>query len=218
MTPSPRRPRRLLPGLALLAAACAGTPPASPEEAEAATVLRAFFHVCGRLQPGEVERRGRGLGFVPVDPARLPARPAAGAQVMARPPAEAGGVAALLVWNDSAPSCEMAVSGVAPEAAERAFGRMIDALAAQPAVQVRPVPLPAGGVGNAPGLPLRRMVLLLAQGQVPPQPHLVLLRTAEAPAPGRVAAIFSVAIGRPVAGGGGAATPPPASALQPPDR
>lgn len=216
MIPDLRGPAWIAVGLALLGAGCAASPgaPASPQEAEAAAALTAFFHVCGRLEPGEMERRSRGLGFVPVDPARLPTPPPPGAQVMARPPAAEGGVAALLTWNDRTPSCEMAVAGVSPAAAEGVFNARVEVLSANPSVQLRAVQIPAGAPRDASGLVIRRMVLLLARDQAPPRPHLVLLRTAEAAAPGRAAAVFSVVVGRPRSED--QAIPPPSAALAPP--
>ncbi len=217
MTPATRGPSWIILGLALLGAACATGPgaPAPPEEAEAAAVLRAFAHVCGRLEPAEVERRSRGLGFVPVDPARLPVRPPPGVQLMARPPATEGGVSAVLGWNATAPSCELAVTAISPAAAEREFARMVEVLARQPSLRLQSIPVPAEAARDPAGLPLRQVVVVVSRQTPQAPPQMLTLRTGgEEGGPRRVRAIFAILVGRPQAGG--AAIPPPSVALAPP--
>jgi hypothetical protein len=199
--------------LALLAA-CA----AEPDDAsmQAASVVRAFANICGRLDAAEITRRAGGLGFRAIDPDRLPPEardrfPRDGSvQMMIRPSTVPGSVGAILAWNAQGPSCELAVGGVAPAAMEREFDRMVATLSKQPGMQAL-----SGEIGGAPrvdgtGLVLRRAVFLVSNQQMGAAPQAVVLRTAEAPATdGRIQAIMSIHVARAQPAG---ATPPPAPA------
>lgn len=208
--------------LLTLLGACAAEGEQDDASLQAASVVRAFANVCGRLDGPEIARRGAGLGFQPIDPARLP--PAAAAsfpadgsvQLMARPSTVPGATGAILAWNARGPSCELAVGGVAPAAVEREFDKMVETLGKRPGLQVQ-----AGQIGGTPptdgmGLTMRRAAVMIAQGQPGTLPQAVVLRTAAAPATdGRITAVMSIHLARPQGGPGagqasGAATPPPA--------
>src|SRR4051794_12655196 len=74
---------RILPLLALLAGCAApgdkfsGNPAADNARTADATgavaAVRAFSHLCGRMEEAEVLSRARGYGFAALDPQRLPA-------------------------------------------------------------------------------------------------------------------------------------------------
>lgn len=202
----------LLAGLA----ACAETAPTDDETVQAASVVRAFANICGRLDAPEVTRRAGSLGFVAVDPTRVPALasvnlPRDGSlQIMARIAGTPGGTTAVLVWNAQGPACELAVGGVVPAAIEREFDRMVATLARQPGLRVSDGQV-AGATGtDIAGLQLRRAVLMVSAQQMGAAPQVVVLRAADGPADGtRVKAIMSIHVARPQPG---SAIPPPAPA------
>jgi hypothetical protein len=213
--PSPGRGAILL--LLTLVAGCAGAGGEPDDQSlQAASVVRAFANVCGRLEASEIARRGAALGFRPVDPARLPVQAAASfpgdgsVQLMARPSPAPGEAGAILAWNARGPSCELAVARVAPAALEREFDRMLDTLSRSPGLQVQRGQITGTPPTDSAGLIVRRAAVILAPGQAGAMPQAVVLRTATAPVPdGQVQAIMSIHIGRPQQGG---AIPPPAPA------
>lgn len=211
--------------LLTLLAGCAGAGGEPDDQTlQAASVVRAFANLCGKLEGPEIARRGAGLGFQPVDPARLPRQAAANfpadgsVQLFARPSPGPGEAGAILAWNARGPACELAVARITPAAVEREFDRMIETLSKRPGIQVQ-----LGQIGGTPptdgaGLTLRRAAVMLVQGgpggQPAALPQAVVLRTAAAPVPdGQVQAIMSVHLAqRQPTGSEAGATPPPAPA------
>ena len=213
----PKAARRAILSLLTLLGACTAEGEQDDASLQAASVVRAFANVCGRLDGAEIARRGAGLGFQAIDPTRLP--PAAAAsfpadgsvQLMARPSTVPGATGAILAWNARGPSCELAVGGVAPASVEREFDRMVETLGKRPGLQVQ-----AGQISGAPppdalGLTMRRAAVMIMQGQPGALPQAVVLRSAAAPATdGRITAVMSIHLAQRQPPGGGGATPPPA--------
>jgi hypothetical protein len=227
--PSPLAGAMLLPlaGALLLLAGCTAVPfgaaaPTSEGDLAAASAVRAFAHICSRPEAAEVAQRSRGLGFVPVDRDRLAqaaarggaAAPDPGMQLMARPATTEGGVAALLAWNDRGPSCELALTGVAPKAVEREFARMVANLERERSLVVRPLPLPPADQTAGRGLPLRSLHLVAAPAQGGALPQVIALRTAGAEAPQAFGAVLSLHVAQ-VQRGAAPSIPPPSPALGP---
>lgn len=217
----PKAGRGAILTLLALLAGCAGAGGEPDDQTvQAASAVRAFANVCGRLEGPEITRRAAGLGFQPIDPARLPPGAAANfpadgsVQMLARPSTAPGTVGAILAWNARGPSCELALGGVAPAAVEREFDRMVATLSKQPGLQVQAGQIAGTPPTDALGLTLRRAVVMIAANQAGSLPQAVVLRTADAPATdGRILAIMSIHLARPQpAGGAGGAIPPPAPA------
>ncbi|MCO6417304.1 hypothetical protein JYK14_14175 [Siccirubricoccus sp. KC 17139] len=207
-------PRHLLLCLPLLLAACAGAgdkfgSPAVPAGGvgTASAAVTAFMHLCGRLEPEEVERRARTYGFVAIHPSRLPsgAPLPAGSRIMARPQ----GAPALLFWSDVGPGCELAVGGVDPEALATEFDTMLRGLGQRPELAVNTnLPLPPDPGGE---LRVQRVALVSPRALLPSPPRLMALRTANAPR--TIQAVLTLRVMTP---GATAAAPPGMLATPPP--
>lgn len=199
----------------MLLAGCAGVGGESEEDKlQAASVMRAFASLCGRLDTTEIAQRGESLGFLPIDPSRLPSRVVknfpthGGVQLMARPSPGPGQVGAILAWNTRNPSCELAVARVSTAALEREFDGMVTELSGAPGYDIQRGNIAGTPPIDAVGMRLRRAALLVPRTPPGASGRAVLLRVVAAPVPdGQVQAILAVHIARPQAGD---ATPPPA--------
>jgi hypothetical protein len=212
--PVRRPPCLVAPALALLLAGCAtagdkftANPVADAASTAsvtaAAAAVRAFGHLCGRMEVDEVLRRARSYGFAPMDPHRLPpgaaseAARGAGLRLLARP---GGGATALLLWTDAGPSCELALGSIDGTALTGEFDAMLSAYERRPEVVVNTLSPPADQTGP---LRVHRAAVLAPRVLVPAPPRTVSLRIAPPGTPG-IQAVMTMRVIDPAA-----PTPPP---------
>ncbi|MBX9699086.1 MAG: hypothetical protein K2X74_06600 [Acetobacteraceae bacterium] len=218
--PSAPRGRHAFPPavLLLVLAACAGQGGDTTEEdVSAAGAVRAFANICGRPELDEVTRRAGVLGFMAIDPTRLPpqSRPADPAQrVMVRPGFTPGALSAVLAFNPRGPTCQLELLGVPGPALEREFDRMVGVIARQPNLRTQPLQMSLAGGSDPNPLPVRRAVLVTGQPGAGGAPQLIVLRatSAEQDAP-QARAALSLHVAQPRDGGG--AIPPPSAPVPP---
>lgn len=139
--------------LALGAAGCAAAPDAAGTRA-----VRAFATLCAPLDEPAIAARAAEYAFAPVDAkARGSALPAAlrrdGIRSWVR---QGGAVRALLVWNGTTGSCELAVGGIDTDEAEREFAALAASFA-RSGQSVTPIAIP---VAKRNTLALRRSVMI----------------------------------------------------------
>lgn len=173
--------------LVLLLGPLAGCGPPRPDKfatfrpqtvSPAAAGVRAFAHICGRLEEGEVLTRAAGYGFAPLPADRAaailpPTLRDSGLRLLVRPVA---GAPSLLVWTAGRPACELALGGVEPAAVTAEFNSLVAGLTARPELSVAEL---SPDLDRSTSMRLRRIVIVTPKALTPTPPRAISLRVNE---------------------------------------